>query len=124
MKIIPKNYVKIFLVAGLIYLLLLVCVMSIFSVRDANGFFSDLAFILFGIVYQIPLSIINSLFYAYKSKKDLNMKVPLSKMLQLNIPFLWFPLSVVQYFGIYWIKKGDLYKTEDGQWFDKNSPLD
>ena len=121
MKIKPISNVKVFLVGGLAYILLLVAVMSLFAVRDAEGFFSDKDFILFAIVYQIPISLINSAIYAYLVKKIVKVKVGVKDFLKLNIPLLWFPLSVVRYFMLYWVKNGDIIQTKDGYWIDKGT---
>ena len=121
MKIKPISNVKVFLVGGLAYILLLVAVMSLFAVRDAEGFFSDKDFILFAIVYQIPISLINSAIYAYLVKKIVKVKVGVKDFLKLNIPLLWFPLSVIRYFMLYWVKNGDIIQTKEGYWIDKGS---
>ena len=121
MKIKPISNVKVFLVGGLAYILLLVAVMSLFAVRDAEGFFSDKDFILFAIVYQIPISLINSAIYAYLVKKIVKVKVGVKDFLKLNIPLLWFPLSVIRYFMLYWVKNGDIIQTKDGYWIDKGT---
>ena len=88
MKIKPISHVIVFLVGGLAYILLLVAAMSLFGVRDAEGFFSDKDFILFAIVYQIPISLINSAIYAYLVKKTVKVKVGVKDFLKLNIPLL------------------------------------
>ena len=121
MKIKPTNYVKVFFLGAIIYILLLVVVMSLFAVRDAEGFFSDKDFILFAIVYQIPISLINSAIYAYLVKKIVKVKVGVKDFLKLNIPLLWFPLSVIRYFMLYWVKNGDIIQTKDGYWIDKGT---
>ena len=121
MKIKPISNVKVFLVGGLAYILLLVAVMSLFAVRDAEGFFSDKDFILFAIVYQIPISLINSAIYAYLVKKIVKVKVGVKDFLKLNIPLLWFPLSVIRYFMLYWVKNGDIIQTKEGYWIDKGT---
>ena len=121
MKIKPTNYVKVFFLGAIIYILLLVAVMSLFTVRDAEGFFSDKDFILLAIVYQIPISLINSAIYAYLVKKIVKVKVGVKDFLKLNIPLLWFPLSVIRYFMLYWVKNGDIIQTKEGYWIDKGS---
>ena len=121
MKIKPISNVKVFLAGGLAYILLLVAVMSLFAVRDAEGFFSDKDFILFAIVYQIPISLINSAIYAYLVKKIVKVKVGVKDFLKLNIPLLWFPLSVIRYFMLYWVKNGDIIQTKEGYWIDKGT---
>lgn len=108
MKIKPISYVKVFFVAGLTYILLLITAMSLFAVRDAEGFFSDKDFILFAIVYQIPISLINSAIYAYLVKKIFKVKVGVKDFLKLNIPLLWFSLSAVQYAGLYPTRKEEI----------------
>ena len=121
MKIKPISNVKVFLAGGLAYILLLVAVMSLFVVRDAEGYFSGKDFFLFAIVYQIPLSFINSAIYAYMVNKITKGKVGIKNLLKINIPLLWFPLSVVRYFMLYWVKNGDIIQTKEGYWIDKGS---
>ena len=121
MKIKPISNVKVFLAGGLAYILLLVAVMSLFAVRDAEGYFSGKDFFLFAIIYQIPISLINSAIYAYMVNKITKGKVGIKNLLKINIPLLWFPLSVVRYFMLYWVKNGDIIQTKDGYWIDKGS---
>ena len=121
MKIKPISNVKVFLAGGLAYILLLVAVMSLFAVRDAEGYFSGKDFFLFAIVYQIPISLINSAIYAYMVNKITKGKVGVKNLFKINIPLLWFPLSVVRYFMLYWVKNGDLIQTKDGYWIDKGT---
>ena len=91
--------------ASIVYMLLIIIVMSIFSGRDIDGYFTNTSFLMFGIVYQIPISIINSFVLASVHKKLLNEKIKINKRLLINIPLLWFPLSVIEYFVLYWKKK-------------------
>lgn len=90
--------------ASIVYMLLIIIVMSIFSGRDIDGYFTNTSFLMFGIVYQIPISIINSFVLASVHKKLLNEKIKINKRLLINIPLLWFPLSVIEYFVLYWKK--------------------
>jgi len=109
MKLKPINLVAMFFITSIIYMLLIILSMSVFSVRDIDGYFTNMSFVMFGIIYQIPLSIINSFVFASVYKKILNEKVKFSKQLFINIPLLWFPLSVIEYFVLYW-KKNELLK--------------
>lgn len=120
MKIILTNTVVIFLIAGLIYLVSLVGAMNLFCVKDAEGFFSDKDFLLFGFLYQIPISLTVSLIYSHLAKKITGVKTKTRKLVQMNIPLLWFPLAAIQYAGLYWIKTEEVIQTEEGRCIDRD----
>ena len=124
MKIKPISLVAVFLIAGLIYLLLLVGTMNLFCIKDAEGFFSDKDFLFFGVIYQIPLSIISSFVYYRLAKKILGLKAKKRRLIEMNIPLLWFPLSAVHFYFLYLVTSGQVIQTEDGHWLDKNRPAE
>lgn len=104
----PISNAILFFIASVVYILLLVGIMDIFSVKDSEGYFSNNAFLLFGILYQIPISIVNSIVISNLLKKLTKEKIKFVDLLKLNIPLIWFPLSIVNYFRLYWVKNKSL----------------
>ena len=105
MKVKQMSKLKIFIASSIGYILLLVGLMSLFSVRGDGGYFSDMSVLLFGIVYQIPLSILSSIIYYLSVKRTIGINTKFISLLPMNVPFLWFPLSVVKFFDLYWYKE-------------------
>lgn len=121
MKIKPENYLHIFFLGGVL-LLLIIWGLDIWVMpHDSEGWMSDKDAILLLFGYPIPLQIIN--YFIYKSlfiKTYKHQVWSIKKYHKLLIPLIWWPMSFVYYFGIYWIKTGQLIETEDGSIIDPN----
>lgn len=123
MKLKPVNSTIVFFLASVLYLILVFLTLTIFATKTDGGFFTDLDVILYTIVYQIPISLITSSIYYYIVKKKLTFKPRVWSLIQMNLPILWFPVTVSNLLVIYWIIKGMLVEVQPGIW-EENENID